>query len=50
MGLLGLAFHPAYAENGLFYIDHTDGAGDSVLAEYRIDPVDPNRATPTAAE
>ena len=44
MGLLGLAFHPAYAENGLFYIDHTDGAGDSVLAEYRIDPVDPNRA------
>jgi glucose/arabinose dehydrogenase len=33
-GLLGLAFHPQYAENGRFFIDYTDVAGDTVIAEY----------------
>lgn len=45
-GLLGLAFHPDYADNGLFYVDYSNGAGDSVLAEYRVDPEDPDRADP----
>jgi glucose/arabinose dehydrogenase len=35
-GLLGLAFHPDYANNGLFYIDHTNNAGDTVIAEYQV--------------
>jgi glucose/arabinose dehydrogenase len=39
-GLLGLAFHPQYARNGLFYVNYTragrGGAeGDTVIAEYR---------------
>jgi glucose/arabinose dehydrogenase len=33
-GLLGLAFHPDYAGNGLFYIDYTDLQGDTVVARY----------------
>lgn len=39
-GLLGLAFHPGYQQNGRFYVDYTRrgvGAaeGDTVIAEYR---------------
>ncbi|MCL4222028.1 MAG: PQQ-dependent sugar dehydrogenase [Phycisphaerales bacterium] len=35
-GLLGLAFHPDYANNGLFYIDHTNNSGNTVIAEYQV--------------
>ena len=35
-GLLGLAFHPDYADNGLFYVDYTDNSGDSVLYEFQV--------------
>jgi glucose/arabinose dehydrogenase len=34
-GLLGLAFHPAYEDNGRLFINYTDTAGDTVIAEYR---------------
>jgi glucose/arabinose dehydrogenase len=34
-GLLGLAFHPRYAQNRLFYVDYTDRAGDTRIVEYR---------------
>ena len=34
-GLLGLAFHPNYAVNGLFYVNLTDAAGDTEIREYR---------------
>ncbi|CAN5726411.1 PQQ-dependent sugar dehydrogenase [soil metagenome] len=39
-GLLGLAFHPDYGQNGLFYVDYTRRGsggrkGDTVIAEYR---------------
>ena len=33
--LLGLAFHPKYATNGLFYVNYTDLTGATVIAEYR---------------
>ncbi len=33
-GLLGLAFHPGYEDNGLFYAYWTDPAGDSRLARF----------------
>jgi glucose/arabinose dehydrogenase len=33
-GLLGLAFHPNFGENGLFYITHSDRSGHLVLARY----------------
>jgi len=35
-GLLGLAFHPDYATNGLFYVNYTETGGDSVIAEYSV--------------
>lgn len=33
-GLLGLAFHPDYAMNGFFYVNYTDGAGDTRVERY----------------
>jgi hypothetical protein len=33
-GLLGMAFHPDYVNNGLFYVNYTNGAGDTVIQEY----------------
>jgi len=46
-GLLGLAFHPRFAENGLFYVHYSgNGDGSAVVAEYRVtsdaDVADPN--------
>lgn len=35
-GLLGLAFHPDYAENGVAFASYTDLAGDSVLSRVRL--------------
>ncbi|MEM7228579.1 MAG: PQQ-dependent sugar dehydrogenase [Planctomycetota bacterium] len=37
-GLLGLAFHPDYANNGYFYVNYTDNTGgDTVLQRYTVD-------------
>ncbi|GIW25099.1 sorbosone dehydrogenase family protein [Meiothermus sp.] len=33
-GLLGLAFHPDYRNNGLFYVNYTNTSGDTVIARY----------------
>jgi len=43
-GLLGMAFHPAYGENGRFFVHYTDRSGTSTLAEYRVSSDDPDRA------
>jgi glucose/arabinose dehydrogenase len=42
-GLLGLAFHPRYAQNGFFYIWYTDPQGDIAVSRFRVS-ADPNRA------
>ena len=34
-GLLGLAFHPGYARNRLFYVAYTSNEGRNVVARYR---------------
>ena len=34
-GLLGLAFHPRYAENGLFFVNYTDHNSHNVIARFR---------------
>ena len=44
-GLLGIAFHPRYAENGFFFVDYTDRLGTIVVARYRVSS-DPQRADP----
>ncbi len=50
-GLLGLAFHPDYANNGLFYIYYSDFRtnGDHFLVERKVSADDPNRADPESA-
>jgi glucose/arabinose dehydrogenase len=45
-GLLGLAFHPGYAQNGRFFVNYTNHDGDTVVAEYKRSS-DPNKADPT---
>jgi glucose/arabinose dehydrogenase len=47
-GLLGLAFHPKYATNGLFFIDYTNTDGDEVIARYKVSS-DANVANPASA-
>jgi glucose/arabinose dehydrogenase len=46
-GLLGLAFHPNYATNGLFFINYTNTAGDTVIARYSVS-ANPDIANTTA--
>jgi glucose/arabinose dehydrogenase len=44
-GLLGLAFHPNYAENGQFFVNYTrTGGGATVVSRFKVDPANPNRA------
>lgn len=45
-GLLGMAFHPDYANNGLFYVYYTDKGGRRQLSEFKVSPTNPNRADP----
>ncbi len=37
-GLLGLAFHPKFAENGKLYINYTDKSDDTHIVEYKVTP------------
>src|SRR3954451_761329 len=39
-GLLGIAFHPKFAENGLLYVDYTSKRPDlkTIIAEFRVSP------------
>jgi glucose/arabinose dehydrogenase len=46
-GLLGLAFHPQYAQNGRFFVNYTDKNGDTVLARFQVSS-DPNIADPNS--
>lgn len=44
-GLLGLAFHPNYASNGLLYVFYNRKSdGKSVVAEFKRSTSDPNKA------
>ncbi|MBL4591122.1 MAG: PQQ-dependent sugar dehydrogenase [Phycisphaerales bacterium] len=47
-GLLGLAFHPDYANNGKFYVDYTGAGGHTQLAEYTL--ADPSVNVMTATD
>ncbi len=48
-GLLGLAFHPNFAENGHFFVNYTNREGTSVVARYTVSAEDPNVADPNSA-
>ncbi|MCO6430714.1 MAG: PQQ-dependent sugar dehydrogenase [Deltaproteobacteria bacterium] len=43
-GLLSIAFHPNFTQNGRFFINYTDVAGDTVIAEYSVSAENPNQA------
>ena len=47
-GLLSIAFHPRYAENGLFFVNYTNAGGHTVIARYQVS-ADPNRADHASA-
>ncbi len=51
-GLLGMAFHPNYTENGIFYINYTDllRSGDVLTLQMRVSEDNPNVADPESAE
>jgi glucose/arabinose dehydrogenase/plastocyanin len=50
-GLLGLAFHPDYANNGRFFVYYADYVtnGGLFLVEYHVSADDPNMADPDSA-
>ncbi len=48
-GLLSTAFHPRYAENGFFFINHTNLSGETVIARYQVAAGNPNQANPASA-
>ncbi|MCC7371553.1 MAG: PQQ-dependent sugar dehydrogenase [Chloroflexi bacterium] len=45
-GLLGLAFHPRYAENGRFFVAYTDSSGRNTVERYQVSS-DPDRGDPS---
>jgi glucose/arabinose dehydrogenase len=47
-GLLGLALHPDYANNGYIFVYYTDGAGETQVVRYQVsgDVADPDSAKP----
>jgi glucose/arabinose dehydrogenase/plastocyanin len=51
-GLLGVAFSPDYASNGLFYIYYADYTtnGNLFLVQYTVSDDDPNTADPDSAK
>jgi len=48
-GLLGLAFHPAYTQNGWFFVNYTNLQGDTVISRFSVtaqpDTADPSSET-----
>jgi len=48
-GLLGLAFHPDFKANGLFFVDYTRSNGDTVIARYRRSSTNGNVAVRSSA-
>ncbi len=50
-GLLGLAFHPKYLENGYFYVDYTENVNNqlyTVISRFSVSADDPEQADPTS--
>lgn len=49
LGLLGLAFHPDYANNGRFFVNYTDFYEDTAIAHYQVSAANPDIADETSA-
>ncbi|MGN6107928.1 MAG: PQQ-dependent sugar dehydrogenase [Kofleriaceae bacterium] len=46
-GLLGLAFHPRFAENGKLYVNYTSANDATHIVEYQVSKTDPDLVDPT---
>ncbi len=53
-GMLGLAFHPQYAQSGWFYFYYsrttTQNTADTIIARCRVSQTDPNLADPSTLQ
>jgi glucose/arabinose dehydrogenase len=49
-GLLGLAFDPAFADSGAFWINYTAGRGNTTLSRFTVSAADANRADPASEQ
>jgi len=47
MGLLGLVFHPNYAQNGYFFVNYTGSGGATFISRFQVSG-DPNVADPAS--
>lgn len=47
-GLLGVAFDPDYANNGHFFVNYTNLAGNTVVSRFTVDAGDPDLADPSS--
>ena len=47
-GLLSIAFHPDYQQNGRFFAYYTDRAGTTHVSSFRVSEEDPDRAEPAS--
>lgn len=47
-GLLGLAFHPDYAQNGYFFVNYTNARGNTIIARFQVSPGQPDQADPAS--
>ncbi|MEW6286884.1 MAG: PQQ-dependent sugar dehydrogenase [Chloroflexota bacterium] len=47
MGLLGLAFHPNYAQNGYFFVNYTGSGGDTFISRFQVSD-DSHKADPSS--
>jgi glucose/arabinose dehydrogenase len=45
-GLLGLAFHPSYKQNGFFYVNYINLDQNTVVARYQVSAADSSLANP----
>lgn len=48
-GLLSMAFHPDYQNNGHFYINYTSTVGSLVISRYQVSGTDPDSAVFSSA-
>jgi glucose/arabinose dehydrogenase len=49
-GMLGMAFHPDFATNGLFFVDYTGLDGNPVLVRFHVSDDNPNKADTDSAK
>jgi glucose/arabinose dehydrogenase len=51
MGLLGLAFHPDFQNNGFFYVNYTAGSPlETRISRFSLSATDPERADPASEQ